>query len=580
MKNVADTHHLWKRGNVWYFRRKVPANLVDKAGTPVAQYSLETTDKREAQRRARVEDVKFDRWIADLEAGTTIPTTGKGSVSAPRKVSVDELVEFTRAYVETESDRRAKRLIADPPDDDEQRREMLADAVDERTAMQTPGYPERERYVGGLARDIAAKAGLGEERPAALFALAGRALVEIARRHEARLEGDYGTTSFDAMFAPGASDAKPSTTFGTLCDQFVAELREEHRLNDVASQRTRHVEAEVALLQEIIGPATVVATIDYDVVQKVRATLTRVPIGKTKRYPDLVLADAITRAEKDGARTLASPTQAAYLTTLRNILLRAVRQKLLSSNPAEDVKPIVKDNVPLHEKRHPFRLDQLRQFFTGTFYRSCAPDAPAPYAKKDRAWRYWVPLLMLFSGARPNEICQLFVEDVKVTEKGTPFLDLVNEDENQSRKTSTSRRRVPLHPELIKLGFLDFVAERRKGIAEHGVRLFHELQARPGDPTNFARYVGRRFNAVFLPQEITVEPRQAFYSIRHSVRDALRRIKASDEALLALGGWAPPGGKAVSANYGDIHNPDLWVDEIEGIEFPGLDLSFLHPAKT
>lgn len=131
----------------------------------------------------------------------------------------------------------------------------------------------------------------------------------------------------------------------------------------------------------------------------------------------------------------------------------------------------------------------------------------------------------------------------------------------------------------MKLGFLDFAAERRQGIAEHGERLFYELRAYPGDPTNFARYVGRRFNKPdgFLRQEITVEPRQAFYSIRHSVRDALRRTKASEEALLAIGGWTPASGKAVSSNYGDIHNPDLWVSEVAGIAFGDLDLLFLYP---
>ena len=188
---------------------------------------------------------------------------------------------------------------------------------------------------------------------------------------------------------------------------------------------------------------------------------------------------------------------------------------------------------------------------------------------------------MLFSGARPNEVCQLFVEDIRQTEAGTQYFDMIDESETQSRKAATSRRRIPIHPELIRLGFLDFVAERRKRVAVNGPRLFHELAAKSDRPTSFAWYPGKRFNEVYLEQEITVDQRQAFYSIRHSARDALRRIKVSEEALLAIGGWAPAGGKAVSSNYGDIHNPDLWTEEVAGIAYEGLDLSFLYPkGKT
>jgi len=68
---------------------------------------------------------------------------------------------------------------------------------------------------------------------------------------------------------------------------------------------------------------------------------------------------------------------------------------------------------------------------------------------------------MLFSGARPNEIAQLLVTDLKRTPKGTWYLDLDDED-GKALKTETSRRRVPLHPELIRLGFVAFVEERRK----------------------------------------------------------------------------------------------------------------------
>lgn len=425
MKDVASQPRIFLCKGVWTYRRRVPTPLVERAGRREVKRSLGTSDRAEAKRLAPVEDLRFDKWVRDLEGGSSL-SVAERKASTPWTITVDELIDHTHAYVAEENDRRAKRLLVDPPENDEERGNMLDTVFGEQQELSDP---ERSPLVGEIAETIADRAGISGQHPAALLGLAARALLEVAQMQGDRLAGDYTATHHDVLFSPRPADTRPRTTFCTLCDQYLAELREEHRLNGIASKRTAHVAAEVMLLREIVGPATLVSTIDYEAVQKVRATLARVPIGKTVKYPGLTLAEAIARGEAEGVRPLAAPTQGAYWTTFQNILLRAVRQKILLSNPAEDVKPLVKDNVPLHEKRHSFRLDQLKGFFEGKFYRSCAVDATEPYVKKDQAWRYWVPLIMLFTGARPNEVCQLFVDDIRQTAQGTRYFDMIDEVE-------------------------------------------------------------------------------------------------------------------------------------------------------
>lgn len=41
------------------------------------------------------------------------------------------------------------------------------------------------------------------------------------------------------------------------------------------------------------------------------------------------------------------------------------------------------------QKRFRGSDDQLKGFFEGTFYKSCAPGVPKPYGRPDRAWRFW-----------------------------------------------------------------------------------------------------------------------------------------------------------------------------------------------
>ena len=133
---------------------------------------------------------------------------------------------------------------------------------------------------------------------------------------------------------------------------------------------------------------------------------------------------------------------------------------------------------------------------------------------------------------RPNEAAQLHLHDLKRTKAGTWYLHIIatgDDDEDadtatgKTLKTKASRRRIPLHPELIKVGFLQFVEQRKK--AGTGPRLFPDLK--PDKYGNHATYALKRFRDTYLPAAIKMEPRQSFYSFRHSWRDALRRIDAS-----------------------------------------------------
>jgi integrase len=70
--------------------------------------------------------------------------------------------------------------------------------------------------------------------------------------------------------------------------------------------------------------------------------------------------------------------------------------------------------------------------------------------------------LCLFLGLRPDEAAQLHVADLKRTQKGTWNLDIeatADDDEEtngavKTLKTVNSRRKIPLHPELLKIGLV------------------------------------------------------------------------------------------------------------------------------
>jgi integrase len=81
--------------------------------------------------------------------------------------------------------------------------------------------------------------------------------------------------------------------------------------------------------------------------------------------------------------------------------------------------------------------------------------------------RRWVPLLCAYSGARLSEVCQLRVEDV--FQRGEVWC-MKFDPEAESLKNENSERAVPLHPAIVKSGFLQFVAAARSGPPGGSVR--------------------------------------------------------------------------------------------------------------
>jgi integrase len=93
---------------------------------------------------------------------------------------------------------------------------------------------------------------------------------------------------------------------------------------------------------------------------------------------------------------------------------------------------------------------------------------------------YWVPLLLYYTGARREELCKLRPDDIH-GEAGIPHI-WIDFTEFGRIKNDHSVRPVPLHSELVRLGFLEFVVECRR--RNYDV-LFPELR-----PTNDVQTFG------------------------------------------------------------------------------------------
>lgn len=171
---------------------------------------------------------------------------------------------------------------------------------------------------------------------------------------------------------------------------------------------------------------------------------------------------------------------------------------------------------------------------------------------------------------RENECCQLLADDVAIRDGVDVFLlNTENPHADKSFKTEQSKRYVPIHPELIRLGILN-VAAYQKSRGEE--RLFPDLKKGASPGAHHSTVFGKWFNGRFLPSLGIKRPGLVFHSFRHTFRDAMRNNYVLKEHADALGGWKRRNELSQGDNYGEGYAPSVLLREISKVTYPGLML--------
>ncbi|MFN9708362.1 MAG: site-specific integrase, partial [Burkholderiales bacterium] len=77
----------------------------------------------------------------------------------------------------------------------------------------------------------------------------------------------------------------------------------------------------------------------------------------------------------------------------------------------------------------------------------------------NEAHHFWPPLIALFAGTRRREVAQLLLSDFYVKDGIQAMSINILEDEDKSVKSAAAIRVIPVHPELINLGLLDYLQD-------------------------------------------------------------------------------------------------------------------------
>ena len=333
----------------------------------------------------------------------------------------------------------------------------------------------------------------------------------------------------------------------------------------IEGKKIKEIESDKRIVEEFIE---IVGDIDFSTITKKEVShyidvQTKLPPNRKKspKYRDLSIKEVMKL--KLSQKEIQTPQNINKRITKLSVFGNwGVRQGLLITNPFSGMKFSVKKQP---HTRQPFTADELRKIFKPETYLKWTIHFSHPY-RKDRVSNhlpyYWIFLLGIFSGMRTNEMCQILLSQVK-KEKGIWFI-FIEDSEETKVKTENAIRKVPVHPQLIDLGFVDYVTAQKK--SKRG-RLFWELSE---DRDGFASHVSRHYNQRFLPAVgVWKKYTKVLYCTRHTFINKLYSEMVDENVIKVLVGHEK---EFTMKHYGgDPFTPERLLEEISKVSYSGIN---------
>ncbi|NMW33021.1 site-specific integrase [Altererythrobacter sp. RZ02] len=382
-----------------------------------------------------------------------------------------------------------------------------------------------------------------------------------------RSDQSLHTVENSTLARRGEVAEEKTISVGAVLERFLADPTQDW------SPRTRLAyETTSRFMISMIGASTPIGHMTRAACREFLETLRFLPKNASRSFPDLTPKQASDYARSTGYENVISPSNAnIYINKVCVVLNWAVREGYLERNHLKGLR--LADPIARVDKRLPFSHLQLEAMFNAPLFTGCQDDELG-YAKaggkRPRGTRFWVILIALYTGMRLNEICQLDTADVRAFEGIACFSvserSLVGTDDKHL-KTRSSERVVPIHPDLLSLGILDFVEQRND--AGHD-KLFFDICA---GQDGFRSTAFSKWFVLFLIHAKAREPKTSFHSFRHLFRDALRQAKVSREIAMILGGWGTgtKSGLDVADYYGKGFEISVLAEAIEKLSFDHIN---------
>jgi integrase len=565
--------HITRRRGVYHYRRRLPGRVRGEV-----MLSLRTRRYREAEHRAALVDEAFgSAWERALLVG----------------MSDADIKRVLREYLQEALDKDMQRRLATPPgrpvypvgwDGEEEPAKHDLDSNTMGLILAEEALAERDfASVAGTVEELMAKHRLPETARPLLSLGVLQANVRILREVEGRITGRTLEAVADSPATPAAPAAEPAPAASAkpLASELVEPFfvcREKvdrgHALGHGPGARDA-----AARPGGVRGPA--VDAYHRGDITGFLDTLRRLPktYGKSPRDKDRSLAEIIAEADAEGAERLSDKTVKRHLSALsqffqfavdRGHLTVAVRSELVEGHR-------FREDRGARDQRDAWTPEELAKLFASPVWTGClsAERRSQPGQQIIRDAKFWLPILALYHGARLEEFADLYGRDIGC-EAGAWFVR-ITEAEGRRLKTDNAERVVPLHPEVIRLGFLEYVARVAPRADDP---LFPDLQPQGKDRKRGPRVT--RWFVDYRRQVGVYREGVGMHAFRHTAITRLRDVitdHQQDRQVDFMMGHAR-GGSEGRERYDKGPGLKAASETLALLRYPEIDLSHLYVTGT
>ncbi len=357
----------------------------------------------------------------------------------------------------------------------------------------------------------------------------------------------------DSSQTAGPAEVSPVLT--EVIKQYSAEQKRGNRWTTKTEGETK---ASFDLLVQIVGDLPIKSISNL---REFKNKLCSLPPNyrKSPKYRNKSIAQLLEMADAGTIpKTLSVTTINKHLTRATSLFKWAVQNGYMDRNPAEGLQ--IATTIRDDEQRAVFTDDDLKKLFQSKDY------------VKDthkHGYRFWLPVLALFTGARLTELCQLYLDDIykvepqvdgKSDSKSPLYVIDLNEKGDKKLKTrKSSRRIIPLHDFIVRdLNFIGYVEKLK---SQGQTRLFPELKRRKeGYGKTASKWFGEyRQKCGFKLHRKSGDERKDFHSFRHTVTNFLKQAGVDESVAGELLGHTHS--SITFGRYGKRYSPQVLKEQ-------------------
>jgi len=530
--------NLKRRGATYYARQIVPVELQQLMGKRELIRSLNTTDARTASARKLSVLSEWQHQFADLRRRRELTEADFAQATWNHYSAELALDDAARALPADGELAKAQSLGAAAVSRQYQIRALREHlGMGETVLIRWAADAYIERNQLGVERDSA------QYRELCLRLM--RAHIEQLERANERDAGNYAGRPADPIVTrPAATPeiAKPGERLMELFERYAKE-----NPKNVKEAGLHQARRDIGTFAELMGANFPVSSLNKKAAREWKALLQAYPVKATetaifkgKSFKEIVEAN---RRLESPRPMIVAKTVNRYISGFSAFCHWLVAHDYIDANPFADMFIRVDKSKT---NARPFEPEQLKALFTSPLFIGCQSDAkwhePGEHMIRDH--RYWLPHLMMWSGARPGELAQLLVDDVRQMH-GVWVMHITDEgDDEKSVKNRSSFRVVPVHSKLVELGLIKHVEAQRAAGAR---RVFPEAER--NDRGQIAGAFGKKFGLYLIKLGMKEGRGLSLYSFRHGWADAMRRAGFMDNEFNFLMGHSQ---HSMTSRYGQL----------------------------